>query len=256
VSGSFTDGLVRATDAFAKWSEGLDENRSFQEFLQYIRESGPQVVEFLGAMGSAVTALLQAAAPVGSAVLPALTALAQLFAALAGSPIGPVLYTAAAGFIAFNRAASLVDRGVVRIEASATKLGASLNTPATKLAAIAKTAAGVAAVGIAVGAIADGVGRIDSGNLDRSLQALTRGDVTDDVDQIVTSLENLTATRNKVDLGEIVTVGGLFGDTSLDKYADNVKQVDQALASMVESGNAQQAAEMLAAAGCGGGCVR
>jgi hypothetical protein len=109
LSRDFTGGLVEASDAFVKWSQGLDDNQSFQNFVDYVRESGPQVIDFLGALVSAFAGLVKAAAPWGSLVLPVLTEVAKVFGDIAASPIGPGLYAAAAGMIAFNRAAQLAS---------------------------------------------------------------------------------------------------------------------------------------------------
>lgn len=118
LSRDFTGGLLNATQAFAEWSKTLDANDSFQSFLQYVREAGPQAVDFLLAITKAASALIQAAAPLGRVVLPALTALANVFADIAASPIGPGLYTAAAALLAFNRAASIVEKTNTKLSAS------------------------------------------------------------------------------------------------------------------------------------------
>lgn len=114
LSSSFTGGLVDATRAFADWSAELDSNESFQEFLDYVAKSGPQVVDFLAATAQALAGLVQAAAPMGQVVLPALTGVAKAFAAIASSPIGPGLYTAAAALTIFNRAAVVAEKSSAR----------------------------------------------------------------------------------------------------------------------------------------------
>ncbi|WP_435744896.1 phage tail tape measure protein [Nocardioides sp. SYSU DS0663] len=153
---------------------------------------------------------------------------------------------------------SKVVRGVADTRAALDALGGTSRTAATdldglgesgkragsRLATIAKTAVGIAAVGMAVGALADGIGRIDSANLDRALEALGRGEVVGDVEQVVENLKDLTSWTNAIDAGEAVTLFGLFGDSTLDKYADNVEQVDQALAQLVETGEEAQALEL------------
>lgn len=107
----FNDGLEDMALRFAEWSRGLDDNQSFQEFLAYVRESGPAVAEFVGELAQAGAAIAQAMAPVGSVVLSALTRLLEILGALAASPFGSVFASALVGLTAYNRAA-LVATGV------------------------------------------------------------------------------------------------------------------------------------------------
>jgi hypothetical protein len=115
MSRDFTSGLLGATEAFAKWSRGLDQNKGFQHFLQYIQESGPQAMRFLSALVRALAGLAEAAAPYGQVVLPVLTALANAFAKIANSPIGPPLFAAAAAMVAFNRVADITSKTSTRL---------------------------------------------------------------------------------------------------------------------------------------------
>jgi hypothetical protein len=244
LSRDFTGGLEKATAAFAKWSRGLDENQGFQDFLTYVRESGPQVVALLGALAQAFGGLLHAAAPFGRAVVPALTAIAKAFAAISNSPIGPPLYTAAAALTIFNRAASLTQRSVTSLSTGFERLSGQAGTSQGKLGALLGRGGVVFAGAAAVGMLADNINRIDSSKLDASLEALKFGDVTPTIDKVADSIQQLGSNWNKIDFGEIVTVGGLLGDTSLDKFANNVDQVDKALAQMVQSGNVDEAATL------------
>lgn len=244
LSRDFTGGLEGATKAFADWSAGLDQNRSFQNFVAYVRESGPQAVALLSALAEALIGLLHAAAPLGKIALPALTGIARAFAAIANSPIGAPLYTAIAALIAFNRIASVTSKANTSLQTSFKKLGSETQTTSQKLSLLGARGGVIFAGAAAVGMLADSINRIDPSNLDRSLTALKFGDVTDTVTKVIDSLQQLNSPLNKVDLGEIVTVGGLFGDSSLDKFANNVDQVDQSLAQLVESGNVDEAATL------------
>lgn len=141
---------------------------------------------------------------------------------------------------------SKVVNGVAKTRAALDDLGYSSDKTAGKLGKIGGTALGILAVGTAVGAIADGIGRIKSDDLDRALESLALGgDVTDDLEKVVENVGTLTSKLNSVDLGEVVTLGGLFGDTSLDRAADNIDQVDQKLASLVKTGESAAAAKMV-----------
>ena len=137
ISGSRA-GLVENAQAFREWAAELEHTEGFQEFADAVRESGPQVAEFLAATGKAMVGLIQAAAPWGNVVLPALTTAAELFALIAQSPIGPPLFTAAAAMLAFSKASALV--GPRLTQASTAMVGA--RTSVKQLSADLKTVTG------------------------------------------------------------------------------------------------------------------
>jgi hypothetical protein len=240
----FTHGLEGATEAFAKWSRGLDQNDSFQHFLDYVRESGPQVMDLLAALASALGGLVHAAAPFGKAVLPALTAVAKVFAAISNSSIGPALYTAAAAMTLFNRASRGFISAGTAMEGSLSRLGSKAETTRAKLSLLGAKGGVVFAGAAAVAALSDSINRIDTSKLDSSLTALQFGDVTPTIDKVVESLDQLESKWNAIDLGKIVHLGGLLGDSSLQRYAQNIDEVDHALADMVNSGESEKAAEL------------
>lgn len=222
-----------------------------QDLTAWFGENGDELADLGGTLVDVLVPALEAAAKIAGAVL-------GVFSALPGpiKTLAVVVGVAAYAFKRLSPAVASARSGFTVASAKVKQLGAEmtytelraqrLEQTTSRLSGIGKSAAGIAAVAIGVGALADSIGRIDSENLDRSLEALGRGEVNSNIDQITTSLENLTATRNKVDLGEIVTLGGLAGDTTLDKYAANLKEVDAALAQMVEGGNGAEAARILA----------
>jgi tetratricopeptide (TPR) repeat protein len=99
----FSTGMVRMSRAFSQWSRGLDGDDSFQAFLAYIEKSGPLVMDFLAALIAAMSALIQAAAPVGDVLLPAFTALLRVIEAFAETPLGPMWLAAAAAASIYGR---------------------------------------------------------------------------------------------------------------------------------------------------------
>lgn len=107
----FATGLDHAAASFRSWADGLDETKGFHDFIDYIRDQTPQVIALLKSLGDAGLGLIHAIAPWGSTVLPIMTAMAKVFAALSSSPIGPLLYDAAAAMIVFNRSAGLLGLG-------------------------------------------------------------------------------------------------------------------------------------------------
>lgn len=237
LSRDFSTGLEEMTQSFADWAAGLSETDGFREFVAYVRESGPQALDALGSIAMALVAVVKAAAPFGHAVLPALTALANILAAVANSPVGPALFTAAAGLLAVNRASIIASAGMAKFNASAAATG--------KLGIASRVAGIAAAFGILGNEFAKLNGsQINLSTLDQNLNAIAQGSGADALDHLTNSLESLSDTLP--DAYEIPTLGGIFGDTPRDNAAEYVEAYDQALASLVESGNAEKAAEIFA----------
>lgn len=109
LSDQFSSGMLNWSRDFAEATANLDDNEGFQSFLEYVERVGPKAVDTLGALGGALGAVVNAAAPVGEATLPALTALAHVVETVAESPAGPVLIATAAGVSAVSRAVALFN---------------------------------------------------------------------------------------------------------------------------------------------------
>lgn len=69
LSDDVTGGVLRMSEAFAKWAENLDQNKGFQAFLQYLRENGPRIGELLKQIGTFMWRFIVAAAPIGEKVV-------------------------------------------------------------------------------------------------------------------------------------------------------------------------------------------
>lgn len=100
----FIDWTRDATESFDDWATRLDQTEGFEDFLDYVAATGPQVADTLGALGSAAVDLVQAAAPLGGPSLQAIEGIAEAFSLIADSDAGTVLLAAAAGMATFNRA--------------------------------------------------------------------------------------------------------------------------------------------------------
>lgn len=98
--------LVRVANDFDNWASSLSQTDGFREFIDYIRETGPQVADTLGALGNMFLQIVQAAAPLGGPTLMALEAIADAVAAIADSPIGTPLLAAASAMALLSRATS------------------------------------------------------------------------------------------------------------------------------------------------------
>ncbi|NPC96606.1 hypothetical protein [Nocardioides sp. zg-DK7169] len=99
----FSGGLLEMSEAFADWSAGLEDNDTFQAFLDYLIETGPKALDFVAAFIDALSGIAQAAAPVGDVVLPILTKMLEVLAAIAKSDIGTPIFAGMAALAAYNR---------------------------------------------------------------------------------------------------------------------------------------------------------
>lgn len=104
---NFSQWLVDATQSLDQWATGLSKTQGFQDFVAYIRDTGPQVAETFGAIANAVLQIVEAASPLGGPVLAGVEAFAKAVAAIADSDIGTPLFTAAAALALFNRTLSI-----------------------------------------------------------------------------------------------------------------------------------------------------
>jgi hypothetical protein len=125
-----TGGLVDMSQAFADWGTSLGQNQGFQDFLQYIRDNGPTVVEFFGSIVKLGARFVQAMAPIGPVVIRILDAivsflanlppdvLAAIVAGIAGLAAALGVLSAATSVAAISTTA-LIIAGVVAAVAAA-----------------------------------------------------------------------------------------------------------------------------------------
>lgn len=95
LSDDFSSGLLQASQRFEAWAEGVKDTEGFQEFIAYVRETGPQVVETVGSLADALLQIGEAAAPLGGPVLQGIELLADALALIADSPLGTPIMAAA-----------------------------------------------------------------------------------------------------------------------------------------------------------------
>ena len=136
LTNQFANGLERLSIRFARWTQGLDQNQGFQEFLQYVSESGPKAIDLIGAIAGTLLSIAKAAAPVGDVVLPILTAMVKALGVIADSQLGPWLFGAAAAFSVYSRAAAIATAATEKLSAAQTGM-----TRAQQLTSWAKTGA-------------------------------------------------------------------------------------------------------------------
>ncbi|MGH3504312.1 MAG: hypothetical protein ACRDQA_25950, partial [Nocardioidaceae bacterium] len=100
---SFGSALLGMTEDFSRWGSTLSTSAGFHDFVNYVRHVGPEVWETLSSLATAFLDIAQAAAPIGEVTLRIITSLSHVLSTIAKSPVGPVLFGAAAGLAAINR---------------------------------------------------------------------------------------------------------------------------------------------------------
>lgn len=107
LSDDFSRSFLQMSRDFATWTDGLDQTQGFQDFVDYIQNVGPEAWQTLGALGNALLQIVEAAAPVGQAALPAIEGVSNAIAAIADSDIGPAVIGIASLTAAYSRLISL-----------------------------------------------------------------------------------------------------------------------------------------------------
>jgi hypothetical protein len=73
-----TGALVNISQKFADWAATLNSNTGFKAFVQYMKDSGPQLGQLLQGLGQFTLRFVEAAAPIGRVVLQAFIGLVNL----------------------------------------------------------------------------------------------------------------------------------------------------------------------------------
>lgn len=100
-------GLRNAATDFHAWADALDEIQGFRDFVAYVRESGPELLDTLGAIGGMFIDIGVAASPIAGPVMKGLEAFADVVSAIAKSDVGTPLMVGVAALSAFNRTAAI-----------------------------------------------------------------------------------------------------------------------------------------------------
>lgn len=104
LNSDFSSWLMGVADGFDQWASGLSATDGFTEFVDYIRTTGPQVADTMGAIGSALVQIVQAMAPLGGPVLAGLEAFSEIVSSIADSDIGTPILAGVAALSLLNRA--------------------------------------------------------------------------------------------------------------------------------------------------------
>ncbi len=108
---NIADGLVRLTDRFVRWSDQVAQSAGFRDFMDYVAQVGPQLLETLGAVAQAIGDIAVAAGPLAGPLLNIIEALADIVTTLGDA--SPLLLNAAAATITFMGASRLLGSALV-----------------------------------------------------------------------------------------------------------------------------------------------
>ncbi|MFS3128670.1 hypothetical protein ACLM5J_09720 [Nocardioides sp. Bht2] len=117
LSRDFSVWLRESSADFAAWADGLAETENYREFIDYVRETGPQLGETLGEAADALLQIAEAASPLGGPVLQALEAAARVIGTIADSDLGTPLVAGFMALSAYNRALAVTEAVQGRIAA-------------------------------------------------------------------------------------------------------------------------------------------
>ncbi|MDX6307191.1 MAG: hypothetical protein QOI06_237 [Nocardioidaceae bacterium] len=167
VGASLSQELLKLSQEFAAWGQGLANNNGFQQFIQYVQATAPSVMATLASLAKAILAIAKAAAPVGQVTLPAIKAVADTLTALANSGVGPEIIGIAVAVSSLAKALTLLKAvGFGSAAAGAAgkagvlgKLGSFLGIgEGASAGAIAASAGALAGFAAALGSAVAGIG--------------------------------------------------------------------------------------------------
>jgi hypothetical protein len=103
----FSSWLKGVAAGFDQWASGLAGTEGFANFIDYVRTTGPQLSDTLGAIATAVIDIVQATAPLGGPVLASLEAVANMISSIADSDLGTPIMAGVAALSLLNRSLAI-----------------------------------------------------------------------------------------------------------------------------------------------------
>lgn len=265
--------MVRANDQLVHFLRVADTDRvggGLSRFLGFAREQGPVVADVLRNVSVALVNVLEAGTDVGVGMLSVVSVLAKLVAAVPPGAIAALLQLAiaikvvrlaAAGLTAGRVAMAAFGTQILAMRAAAagtTGPMAALTASFGTMSRGAKLALAGSGIGLLVIALTElsQAGREAPPDVDRltsSLKELAHsGKISgeaakafgDDLGGLYDKVRSLTDPSTTDDVQQfIVTLGGLatWDSTPVEDAKENLDAIDQALAGLVSSGNAEMA---------------
>jgi hypothetical protein len=121
-NGDIGGGLLKMSESFAKWGTSLDTNQGWKNFLDYVRDAAPKVIELFRQVWDFTKKIVVAAAPIGTFVV---DAFAKVFEWLNKLDTGTwtiiigALAGVAAGLLAVGAATALITTGLAGLVVAA-----------------------------------------------------------------------------------------------------------------------------------------
>lgn len=81
-SAGIFDWLVKMTGKFREWSEQVGKSEGFKQFVKYVQQNGPVIMQLIGNIVRALVAFGKAMAPIASVILKVVNKLAEFIAKL------------------------------------------------------------------------------------------------------------------------------------------------------------------------------
>lgn len=137
---SFLEWIEGIAEGFDRWASSAQGASAIEDILSYAKTNGPAVGELFSSLVGTLAALVKAAAPIGSVVLPALTAVSNAIGAIADSDMATPIIAAIAAMRIFSRVTAIAGAAQGRLAASS---AASAVTASAASRAAAVNAAGL-----------------------------------------------------------------------------------------------------------------
>lgn len=144
---------------------------------------------------------------------------------------------------------SKVIQGVANTRVALDELGITATRTKGKLSAVGavKFAGILAAFTVVDSALSRFENRVDNADLSRNIEAFSNGLAVANFENITYDLDTIDSKLGSISeiMPELASGFGMFGNTAMDDSAADIEALDQALAGLVESGNAETAAAFL-----------
>lgn len=72
------DGLLDMVDGFKEWASTLDENEGFQNFIQFVRDNGPELLDFFGELREFLVNIIEGFAKASEHMTPFITRVLEI----------------------------------------------------------------------------------------------------------------------------------------------------------------------------------
>lgn len=136
----FLDWTEDVAASFDSWASSDEGRKDIQAFLEYARESGPDVAELFTSLVGTLASLAKAAAPLGGPVLDGLTILSDLLGDVADSDLGTPIMAGVLAWRLYTRGAA----AAASMQARYTSAVAASVAQTTRLTAANRAALGAA----------------------------------------------------------------------------------------------------------------